>query len=187
MVNYIDPHKSVRYEVIVGANRPSNLVWSMILLCGGSGFIATSVSSKTGVNIFPFLSAQEITFIPQGLVMGFYGALAMLLSMYLILTVLWNVGGGFNEFNQQTGQIQIFRWGFPGTNRRIDLRFPMTDVEAVRIEIQEGVNPRRILYLRLKGRRELPLNRVGPPLTLGELEKQGAELAGFLQVPLEGL
>lgn len=60
-------------------------------------------------------------------------------------------------------------------------------MQSVRIEIQEGINPRRALYLRIKGRRDIPLTRVGQPLPLAELETQGAELARFLEVPLEGL
>ncbi|NEO27337.1 MAG: photosystem I assembly protein Ycf4, partial [Kamptonema sp. SIO4C4] len=33
----------------------------------------------------------------------------------------------------------------------------------------------------------IPLTRVGEPMSLSDLENQGAELARFLQVPLEGL
>ncbi|MEL6788699.1 MAG: photosystem I assembly protein Ycf4, partial [Cyanobacteria bacterium J06607_15] len=54
-------------------------------------------------------------------------------------------------------------------------------------EIREGLSPRRALYLRSKKRRNLPLTRVGEPIALSTLENQGAELARFLQVPLEGL
>ncbi|HHP7245645.1 MAG TPA: photosystem I assembly protein Ycf4, partial [Elainellaceae cyanobacterium] len=53
--------------------------------------------------------------------------------------------------------------------------------------IKEGLNPRRALYLRIKGKGELPLTRVGQPIPLSELENQGAELARFLGIPLEGL
>ena len=97
------------------------------------------------------------------------------------------MGGGYNEFNQETGTVQIFRWGFPGKNRRIEIICPISDVQAVRVDLREGLNPRRALYLRLKGRNDIPLTRVGEPLPLSELENQGAELARFLGVPLEGL
>jgi hypothetical protein len=53
--------------------------------------------------------------------------------------------------------------------------------------IKEGLNPQRALYLRVKGRRDIPLTRVGQPLSLADLETQGAELARFLGVSLEGL
>jgi len=57
----------------------------------------------------------------------------------------------------------------------------------VKAEIKEGLNPKRSLYLRIKGRRNIPLTRVGEPLSLSELENRGAELARFLSVPLEGI
>jgi len=41
--------------------------------------------------------------------------------------------------------------------------------------------------LRVKGLRDVPLTRVGQPLALSALENQGADLARFLGVPLEGL
>ena len=58
---------------------------------------------------------------------------------------------------------------------------------AVRADIQEGLSPRRALYLRIKGKGDIPMTRVGQPISLSDLENQGAELARFLQVPLEGL
>ena len=45
----------------------------------------------------------------------------------------------------------------------------------------------RRVSLRLQGRRDLPLTRVGEPLPLAQLEQEGAELARFLGVNLEGL
>ena len=34
---------------------------------------------------------------------------------------MWQIGSGFNEFNKKDGLIRVFRWGYPGKNRRIDL------------------------------------------------------------------
>jgi hypothetical protein len=72
-------------------------------------------------------------------------------------------------------------------NRQIEIDSRVQDIQSVRIDIKEGLNPRRALYLRVKGRRDIPLTRVGQPLPLAELETQGAQLARFLGVPLEGL
>jgi hypothetical protein len=41
--------------------------------------------------------------------------------------------------------------------------------------------------MRVKGNRDIPLTRVGQPMTLEQIEKQAAELAKFLQVSLEGV
>ena len=54
-------------------------------------------------------------------------------------------------------------------------------------EVRDGFNARRRVSLRIQGRRDLPLTRVGEPLPLSQLEQDGAELARFLGVNLEGL
>lgn len=173
-----------RYEV-VGSRRFSNYWWATIIFLGGSGFLVTGISSYIGFDILPFIEAKNIIFFPQGLVMCFYGVLGLLFSFYLWLTVLWNVGGGFNEFNKKDGLIRIFRWGFPGKNRRIDLWYLLKDIETIRVELKEGLNPKRTIYIRIKGKRDIPLTRIGPPMALEEIEKQASELAKFLQVSLE--
>ena len=71
-------------------------------------------------------------------------------------------------------------------------------MEAIRVEIKQGFDAQRTIYLRLKGtpqnlnfaqsaKREIPLTGISQPLTLKEIEKQASELANFLQVSLEGL
>jgi hypothetical protein len=45
--------------------------------------------------------------------------------------------------------------------------------------MEGGVNPRRTLYMRIRGDREIPLTRVGDPTTLEQIEGQAAELAKF--------
>jgi len=180
--------KTVLRRDILGARRPSNYFWAAVTAIGGIGFFLAGISSYLHTNLLPFsdLPAQ-LVFIPQGIAMGFYGTAAILLCTYLTLIILWDVGSGFNEFDKSTGEARIFRYGFPGKNREIDLRYPLKDLVAVRAEIQEGLNPKRALYLKVRGKGEIPMTRVGQPISLSELENQGAELARFLQVPLEGL
>jgi hypothetical protein len=175
------------HKTVLGSRRTSNYFWASVIAIGGSGFLLSGISSYTQVNLLPFADPTQLIFLPQGLVMGLYGSAALLLALYLWLVILWDVGGGYNEFSKETGKIQIFRWGFPGKNRQVEFTCKTEDVQSVRVDIQEGFNPRRALYLRLKDRREIPLTRVGQPMPLSELENQGAELAKFLQVPLEGL
>nr|YP_009774559.1 hypothetical chloroplast RF4 [Aphanochaete elegans]QJA13750.1 hypothetical chloroplast RF4 [Aphanochaete elegans] len=177
----------IRRYVITGSRRFSNFWWASVVFLGATGFLFTGLSSYYGKNLLPFIQYQNITFFPQGLVMSFYGILGLLLSLYLWFTIIWNVGGGFNEFNKKDGIIRIFRWGFPGKGRCIDVAYFLKDVEAIRVDLKQGVNPQRTLYLRVKGKREIPLNQIGQPLTVDEVEKQAAELAKFLQVSVEGL
>lgn len=177
----------VKRDDVVGSRRFSNYLWGVVLLIGGIGFLTTGLSSYFQKNLLPFVNYNDIQFFPQGLVMCFYGTIALLLSTYLWACILWSIGGGFNEFNKKDGFVRIFRWGFPGKNRRIELVYSLAEVDCVRIELKEGLNPKRAIYLRLKGKRDILLTRIGQPLTLEQLEKQGAELAKFLQVGLEGL
>ena len=178
---------SVLRQEILGSRRLSNYWWATVTAIGGIGFLLAGLSSYLRVNLLFVSNPTELQFIPQGVALLFYGVVGSLLSLYLWLTIIWNIGGGYNEFNKDSGQAKLFRWGFPGQNRRIELNYPLEDIQAVRAEIKEGLNPKRALYLRLKKRRDMPLSRVGEPISLSELENQGAELARFLSVPLEGL
>ncbi len=180
--------KTVLRRDMLGARRPSNYFWAAVTAVGGVGFFLAGISSYLHTNLLPFsdLPAQ-LVFIPQGIAMGFYGAVALLLCAYLTLIITWNIGGGYNEFDKNASEARIFRHGFPGKNREIDLRYPLKDLLAVRAEVKEGLNPKRALYLKVKGKGEIPLTRVGQPISLADLENQGAELARFLQVPLEGV
>mgnify|MGYP006426678627 CR=1 FL=1 len=174
-------------QKILGARRPSNFFWAVIAMIGGVGFLLAGLSSYFQVNLLIVSDPTDLQFIPQGIALTFYGVAGSLVSLYLWLVILWDVGGGYNEFNKNTNQVKIFRWGYPGKNRRIELKNNLNEVEAVKAEIKEGLNPKRALYLRVKGRRNIPLTRVGEPLSLSDLENRGAELARFLGVPLEGI
>lgn len=179
--------ENIRRYTVIGSRRFSNYWWAFVIFFGGIGFLLTGLSSYLGFDLLPFLQTETIIFFPQGFVMCFYGFLGLIFSTYLWLTIFWSVGGGFNEFNKKDGFVRIFRWGFPGRNRRIDLCYQLKDVEAIRVELKEGLNPRRTIYIRVKGKKDIPLTRIGQPMTLQEIEKQASELARFLQVSLEGI
>jgi hypothetical protein len=178
--------KSLYYEV-PGARRLSNYIWGSILTIGGIGFLLTGLSAYFKIALLPFINLDAIQFFPQGLVMSFYGILGLSLSLYIWLIIVWNLGQGYNQFDMDKGEIRIFRWGFPGKNRKIDLKYLTSDVQSIRVEITEGLNPKRIIYLKLRGNREIPLTRAGQPISIQELENQAAELARLLQVSLEGI
>jgi Ycf4 len=177
----------VLHQSVVGSRRFSNLFWATVVQIGGAGFLLAGASSYLRVNLLPFSDPIQLVFLPQGLAMSFYGVSATLLGLYLWLTMFWDVGGGYNEFDKKNGLVTIFRWGFPGKNRKIELTCKTDEVQAVKVDLRDGLSPRRSLYLRVKSRRDIPLTRVGQPMSLSELENQGAELARFLEVPLEGL
>ncbi|NRB06617.1 MAG: photosystem I assembly protein Ycf4 [Richelia sp.] len=179
--------EQVLSQKVLGSRRFSNYWWATIVTLGSLGFFLAGISSYLHTNLLFVTDPTQLIFVPQGLVMGLYGVAGSLLSLYLWLTILWDLGGGYNEFNRETGMVKIFRWGFPGKNRKVEINCPTQDVQSVRIEIKEGINPQRTLYLRVKNRRDIPLTRVGQPISLKDLETSAAELAKFLAVSLEGL
>jgi hypothetical protein len=179
--------RKILSQPILGSRRFSNVFWAIVVSLGGVGFLLAGLSSYFKVNLLPLNDSTGLSFVPQGLALTFYGVAGTLLALYLWLAIALDIGGGYNEFNQETGELTVFRWGFPGKDRHIELKTKLEDIQAVRVDIKDGLNPRRTLYLRVKGRREIPLTRVGEPISLAELETEGAKLAQFLGIPLEGL
>lgn len=181
------PTGQVFRQAVLGSRRLSNLVWAIISAIGGVGFFLAGLSSYLHKNLLIVSDTTNLIFFPQGVALLFYGLVGSAIALYQMGMFILDVGGGYNEFNKAEDQVTIFRWGFPGKNRQICVTHPLDAIQAVRAEIREGINPKRMLYLRVKASRDIPLTRVGEPLTLTQLENQGAELARFLEVPLEGL
>jgi hypothetical protein len=85
----------IRYDLILGSRRFSNYAWALLSLIGGVGFLLAGLSSYLGVELLPFANTNEIVFIPQGIVMTFYGSIGSLLSLFLTVIIVSNVGGGY--------------------------------------------------------------------------------------------
>nr|YP_010284836.1 photosystem I assembly protein Ycf4 [Silene delavayi]UKQ57082.1 photosystem I assembly protein Ycf4 [Silene delavayi]UKQ57164.1 photosystem I assembly protein Ycf4 [Silene delavayi]UKQ57246.1 photosystem I assembly protein Ycf4 [Silene delavayi] len=172
-------------ELITGSRKISNLGWAIILFIGSLGFLLVGISSYLGRNFISLFPPQQILFFPQGIVMSFYGIAGLFISSYLWCTISLNVGSGYDFFDKKEGIVCIFRWGFPGKNRRICLRFLIKDIQSIRIEFKEGIYTRRVLYLEIRGQGAIPLTRTDENLTPREIEQKAAELAYFLRVPIE--
>nr|YP_009519116.1 photosystem I assembly protein Ycf4 [Callipsygma wilsonis]AYC65013.1 photosystem I assembly protein Ycf4 [Callipsygma wilsonis] len=159
-------NKIQRYP-ISGAWCLNNFFWTIVLFFGSSGFLVTGF-------LCYFNISNNIQFFPQGFVMIFYGFLGLFSSFYLSLIVFWGLGSGFNEFNKQDSYIRIFRWGFPGKNRKVNLYYSWEDILG--LSVKNGI------FLRIRGKKEVPLTK--DILTFEEMEKQASALAKFLQVSL---
>ena len=178
---------NIRNDLILGSRRFSNYLWTGLSLIGGTGFFLAGISSYTKIQLIPFADTSDIVFIPQGIVMTFYGTTGILLSIFLAANIYLNVGGGYNRYDKDKKEIQIFRLGFPGKKREIYLKYIFKDIKSIRLSISEGLNPKREIYLCTKDQRQIPLTRVGEPLLLSQIEEEAVELANFLNIPLEGL
>ena len=177
----------IRQDKIVGSRRFSNYFWSLFLFVGGLGFLLAGISSYLKINLLPFADTSSLVFIPQGVVMMFYGTLSLGFSIYIIITILLDIGSGYNEYNKVENIVKVIRKGFPGKNREILLTYPLTNVKAIGIKITEGLNPTRSIYLCLKDERNIPLTPVQEPTAISNLEEEAADLAKFLDVKLENL
>ena len=177
----------IRQDKIVGSRRFSNYFWSFFLFFGGLGFLLAGISSYFKINLLPFTDPTELAFIPQGLVMMFYGTLSLGISIYIIITVLLDIGSGYNEYNKLENLVKIVRKGFPGKNREILLTYPLSNVRAIGIKITEGLNPTRSIYLCLKDERNIPLTPVQEPSEISKLEEEASYLAKFLDLKLENI
>lgn len=175
----------IKRDTIIGSRRISNYFWACFLLVGGLGFLFAGLSSYFNRNLLPFANLSEIVFLPQGITMTFYGMLAICLSIYIILTILWDVGGGYNEYNKLESIVRIVRNGFPGQNRKILLVYPLKNIKSIKVNVQDGLNPRRTIVLCTKDARQIPLTAVEQPRPLYELENEATILAKFLEVNLE--
>ena len=175
----------LRYD-IVGSRRFSNYCFAVIVAIGASGFLLAGISSFLKINLLPFPDALQLEFVPQGLALSFYGVAGTLLELYLLYVMAIDYGSGYNEFDRNSGKVTIFRRGRTKSNN-LEFTYQIADVQAVRVEIRNGLSPKRALYLRVKGKGDLPLSEVGQPISLTLLEDRAAEIAKFLVVPLEGL
>jgi len=75
-----------------------------------------------------------------------------------------------------------------GLFKDIEVKLNFDEIKSVKLDISEGFNPRRRIALVLKGRKKpLPLSGAGELKPLLQVEEEGARLAKFLDVNLEGL
>jgi hypothetical protein len=177
----------IRQDRIIGSKRFSNYFWMFFLFIGGVSFLLAGLSSYLQINLIPFTNATQLIFIPQGIIMLFYGTISISLSIYILLTVVWDIGSGYNEYNKIENLVKIVRKGFPGKNREVLLTYPFSNIRSIGIKITEGLNPTRIIYLCLKDERNIPLTPVQEPISISDLEVEAADLAKFLDLKLENL
>jgi hypothetical protein len=174
-------------ENIIGARNSSSFIVMTILIFAGLGFFLAGISSYLGINLLILTDTSEISFIPQGIALLFYGTGALGLGLYLLFTIILNIGSGYNEFSKLENVVRIVRLGFPGRNRRIFLSYEFKNIKSLKFLIKQGLNPRCNILLVLKDKREIPLFPAQFLLNPTETEKKAISLSNFLSVPVESL
>nr|ALO20876.1 hypothetical chloroplast RF4 [Chlamydomonas nivalis] len=182
----------LNYNILANAFKLFNVTMLMQALSDGEAIKANLTSNLTPLN-----ENSVIAFFPQGLLMCFYGSLGVLLSIYWWLLIFWDVGGGFNEFNKKEGFMRIFRWGYPGKNRRIDISYPLQDIEAIRVEFKQAqglLASEQTIFVRLLStpnnnvvtEQSNKMGREGKRKEEGS-SKNGKELKEKREIPLGGI
>ena len=143
-------NQTIIKEEIVGARNISTIFTMLVLFFAGLGFFLAGLSSYFDVNLLLISDTSEITFIPQGIALLFYGTGALGISIYVLLTLFWNVGSGYNEFSKLDNIVRIVRLGFPGKNRTIFLSYEFQNIKKLKFLIKQGLNPRCNILLVLK-------------------------------------
>jgi hypothetical protein len=180
-------NNNILKDNIIGARNFRSFFIMIILFLAGLGFFLAGLSSYLKINLLVLSDTSEIIFIPQGVAMLFYGTGALGIATYIFLTIVWNVGSGYNEFSKLENIVRIIRIGFPGKNRTIFLSYEFKNIKNIKFLIKQGLNPRCNILLVLKDKREIPLFPAQFLLNPTETEKKAIELSNFLEIPLENL
>jgi len=107
----VEIEQKIRQDRILGSRRFSNYFWGLFLLFGGLSFLLAGISSYFNINFLPFSDPSKLMFLPQGLIMVFYGTLSFGFSIYIFCTILFDIGGGYNEYNKLENLVKIVRKG----------------------------------------------------------------------------
>jgi hypothetical protein len=183
-MDYLEENSIIK-SYFNGSRRLNNMFWAVTVSLGGFGFFLTGLSSFFSNQFLPFGDSSEISFVPQGIVLLFYGTVGLILGIFLTLTIWWNVGSGYNEYNRNKQEVKLYRKGFPGKNRELTFIFPFEQIKSVKMRIKDGLNPKRQLILCLTDSREIPLTGIEQPVALNKIEDEAIKIAKYLNVFLE--
>jgi hypothetical protein len=180
----------IRRDVIFRTRRINNYLRRRVLSFVGWRFLFAGFTSWKQENFYIDSTIRTIPFLPNGIVLCFYGSLAFVTGLYLFFRIISSSGIGFNEYNRKDRQVHIFRWGFPGSMRRIEFTCLFSELESLYLESKNQIiNLTDLnLYLLDKNQRKIlltPSDRL-ELRSPQEMEFFATNLAQFLKIPLIG-
>jgi len=170
---------------VEGSRQLTNIFWAVIVSGGGLGFFLSGLSSFFKVNLLLFSNSTTLSFIPQGIVLIFYGTVGLTLGIFLCFTVWWDIGFGYNEYSKDKQKVTLYRKGYPGKNQELRLQFDFSELKSIKMFIRDGLTPKRQLLLCLNDSREIPLLGNDSPIALNKIESEALNLAKYLNIYLE--
>jgi len=181
-------------EILKGTSRLNNYFWSFILFLFGSGFFLTGLSSYLNFQKQTFLifNFTEIEYLPQGILLVFYGTCSILLSFLIFWLIKLDLGSGVNTYDIESKVIRITRKNFPVFTNKFQLKssniylvYPFSQILKIELELLSGLNPKRVIYLILKDNRRIPLTLSNQLDELSFLEERAIFIAKILKVDLK--
>jgi hypothetical protein len=141
-----------------GTRQLDNALWSILITTAGIGFFLSGLSSFFHVN-FLSLNKSTITFLPQGIIMMFYGIAGILLGLFLGLIVFWNIGNGYNKYCKDSKRIILYRRKFPGLvlKNALIISIPFSQLKSIKIKIKRRDKLGGSLFVCLLDKRQIPL------------------------------
>ena len=196
---YIEKKQKIIYfcDKIKGTRTFSNYIWFTLLFISGIGAITIGISTYL-VDIkknFYFENFSNIKFLPQGILLTFYGACALLISFVISFLLLFDLGAGNNEIFIKEKRISLSRKNFPSyesIEKKIPFRqehlylvYKFEEINFLELEIINGINPKRIIYLILKDGRRIPLTPTNGIEDLAQIELKTIYLAKLMGVSIK--
>jgi hypothetical protein len=175
----------IQREQIKGFRNLNNCFLSFFLFFSGISFFLIGFFSYFNFQIFPFFNIENINYIPQGILMIFYGTMGIIFSIYFIFNIIFDVGSGYNEYSKKEEIIRLIRKGYPGKNSLIFLTYSLDSIKKIKISYRQGFDSRNNIFLVLRDKREIPLYPSQNFLNIYKIEENGILLSQFLDIPLE--
>jgi hypothetical protein len=181
-------------EILKGTSRLNNYFWSFILFLFGGGFFLTGLSSYLNFQkqTFFIFNFTEIEYLPQGILLVFYGTCSILLSFLIFWLIKLDLGSGVNTYDIESKVIRITRKNFPVFTKKFQLKssniylvYPFSQILKIELELLSGLNPKRVIYLILKDNRRIPLTLSNQLDELSFLEERAIFIAKILKVDLK--
>jgi len=179
-------------EKISGGRQISNFVAIFFLTTFGFGFFISGISSYFSYNIFPFYDYAKIEFLPQGILLLFYGTCSLLLCALIVALTFYDIGSGINSYDLENRVVRIFRKGFPKIEdlfskdqEEIYVIYNFSQIVGLELSFIGGINPQRSLYLELIDGRSIPLTASNDFTDMKYLEEHAIFLSELLKMDLK--
>jgi hypothetical protein len=168
-----------------GSKRLENYIVGSLLIIGGFCFYLTGLSVYLNFDILPFVSVQDLKFVPQGFTMMFYGSFFFFLGIFQAITIILNIGSGYIKFDKNENQIKIVRKGYPGKTKQIFLSYNLKQIRSIKILYLYTTKKLQRVLLCFNDGREIPILSTIDPTEFDKSEKNILELSKNLDIVTE--